>query len=228
MAAEAALDPLDLLGAHALKFVKPGQTLGLGTGRAASAFIRALGHSGMRVRGVPTSRASEELARSLGIELVSLGNPDRIDIDFDGADEVDPQLNLIKGYGGALVREKIVAAASRRFVVLVGSEKLVPYLGHRRSLPVEVVPFGVPLAMRRISALGLKPRVRAADGDDFVTDNGNLILDCAIARITNPARLDRELIAIPGVVDTGLFVGMADMALVADPSGRIRRLKRRR
>ncbi len=228
MAAESAPDPIEVLGAHALKLVKSGQTLGLGTGRAASAFIRALGRSGIRVRGVPTSQASEELARELGIEVLSLSDSRQIDIDFDGADEVDPHLNLIKGYGGALVREKIVAAASRRFVVLVGAEKLVPWLGHRRSLPVEVVPFGVPLALRRISALGLTPRVRAANGDDFITDNGNLILDCAIKRITNPARLDRELIAIPGVVDTGLFVGMADTCLVAEPSGRIRRLTRSR
>jgi ribose 5-phosphate isomerase A len=226
MADDSAPDPLEALGAAALKLVRPGQVIGLGTGRAASAFIRALGQSLIQVRGVPTSRASEELARSLGIEVVSLADVDHIDTDFDGADEFDPKLNLIKGYGGALVREKIVAASSRRFVVLVGSEKLVPWLGHRGSLPVEVVPFAVPLAMRRIAALGLKPRVRAADGTDFVTDNGNLILDCAVARITSPARLDRELLAIPGVVGTGLFVNMADMALVAEPSGKVRRLKR--
>jgi ribose 5-phosphate isomerase A len=226
MADDSAPDPLEQLGASALKLVKPGQVIGLGTGRAATAFINALGHSLIQVRGVPTSRASEDLARSLGIEIVSLADVERIDIDFDGADEVDPRLNLIKGAGGALVREKIVAASSRRFVVLVGSEKLVPRLGHRRSLPVEVVPFAVPLAMRMIAALGLKPQVRVADSENYVTDNGNLILDCGVARISNPARLDRDLLAIPGVVGTGLFVNMTDLVLVAEPSGKIRRLKR--
>ncbi len=219
-------NPLDALGEYALRYVKPGQTLGLGTGRAASAFIRAVGLSGIKVRGVPTSRASEELGRSVGIEIVTLAEADRIDTDFDGADEVDSKLNLIKGYGGALVREKIVAASSRRFIVLVGREKIVPKLGHRGSLPVEVVPFGVPYALKAIKALGLKPAVRATNGKDFVTDNGNLILDCALKKIANPARLDRDLLAIPGVVGTGLFIAMADIVLVAESSGKIRTLKR--
>jgi ribose 5-phosphate isomerase A len=221
-------NPLDALGGYALSFVKPGQTIGLGTGHAASAFIRALGASGIKVRGVPTSKASEELGRSVGIEIVSLADVKKIDTDFDGADEVDPRLNLIKGYGGALVREKIVAVSSRRFVVLVGSEKLVPRLGHRGSIPVEVVPFGVPLVTRKVAALGLKPHVRSANGTDFITDNGNLILDCGVKRIANAARLDRELLAIPGVVGTGIFAAMADVVLVADPSGKIRTLKRAR
>jgi ribose 5-phosphate isomerase A len=219
-------NPLDALGVYALRLVKPGQTIGLGTGHAASAFIRALGQSKIRVRGVPTSSGSDELGKSVGIEIVSLADAGKIDTDFDGADEVDPRLNLIKGYGGALVREKIVAASSRRFVVLVGSEKLVPRLGHRGSLPVEVVPFGLPLVSRKIAALGLKPKVRSADGKDFITDNGNLILDCGVKRIANAARLDRDLLAIPGVVGTGIFAAMADVVLVAEPSGRIRTLKR--
>jgi ribose 5-phosphate isomerase A len=219
-------NPLDALGVYALRLVKPGQTIGLGTGHAASAFIRALGQSKIKVRGVPTSSGSDELGKSVGIEIVSLADAGKIDTDFDGADEVDPRLNLIKGYGGALVREKIVAASSRRFVVLVGSEKLVPRLGHRGSLPVEVVPFGLPLVSRKIAALGLKPKVRSADGKDFITDNGNLILDCGVKRIANAARLDRDLLAIPGVVGTGIFAAMADVVLVAEPSGRIRTLKR--
>ncbi len=214
-------DSLDSLGQYALRYVKPGQTLGLGTGRAASAFIRALGASGIRVRGVPTSRASEELGRAVGIQIVSLSEAGKIDIDFDGADEVDARLNLIKGYGGALVREKIVAASSRKFIVLIGEEKLVPKLGHRGSLPVEVVPFGAPLATTRIKALGLKPKVRQQGAEVFITDNGNVILDCAVKSISNPARLDRELLAIPGVVGTGLFIGMASTVLIAGASGRI-------
>src|SRR5216683_2537261 len=219
-------DALEALGRYALRFVRPGHTIGLGTGRAASAFIRALGASGIAVRGVPTSRASEELGRAVGIPIVTLAEAGRIDTDFDGADEVDPRLNLIKGYGGALVREKIVAASSRRFVVLIGYEKLVKKLGDRGSIPVEVVPFGVPLVSAKIKAMGMKPRVRENDRQQFVTDNGNLILDCAVKKISSPARLDRELLAIPGVVGTGLFIAMADVVLVAEASGKIRALKR--
>jgi ribose 5-phosphate isomerase A len=214
-------DHLAALGHYALRFAKPGDVIGLGTGHAATAFINALGASLIQVRGIPTSRASEELGRSLGIEIASLADAPKIDTDFDGADEVDPRLNLIKGYGGALVREKIVAAASRRFIVLVGEEKLVKRLGTRGSLPVEVVPFALPLAMRRIAALGLKPKVRQKDGADFVSDNGNLIFDCGVKAIRNPARLDRELREIPGVVGTGLFVGMASLVLVARNNGKI-------
>jgi ribose 5-phosphate isomerase A len=218
-------DHLAALGHWALRFAKPGDVIGLGTGRAATAFINALGASLIQVRGIPTSRASEELGRSLGIEITSLTDAPKIDTDFDGADEVDPRLNLIKGYGGALVREKIVAAASRRFIVLVGEEKLVKRLGTRGSLPVEVVPFALPLAMRRIATLGLKPKVRQKDGADFVTDNGNLILDCGVKDIRNPARLDRELREVPGVVGTGLFVGMASLVLVARNNGKIDALR---
>ena len=217
---------LEALGKYALRFVKAGHVVGLGTGRAASAFIRALGASQIKVRGVPTSHASEELARSVGIPIVTLGAAGKIDTDFDGADEVDPRLNLIKGYGGALVREKIVASSSRRFVVLVGYEKMVKKLGARGSIPVEVVRFGVPVVVANIEALGLKPRVRVNGGKEFITDNGNLILDCAVKMIANPGRLDRELLAIPGVVGTGLFVGMANVVLVAEASGKIRALKR--
>ena len=217
---------LEALGEYSLRLVKPGHTIGLGTGRAASAFIRALGASGIKVRGVPTSTPAEELGRSVGIPIVTLPEAGKIDTDFDGADEVDPRLNLIKGYGGALVREKIVAASSRRFVVLVGYEKMVKRLGDRGSIPVEVVPFGLPLVTAKLKALGLKPRVRESDGKEFITDNGNLILDCAVKRIASAARLDRELLAIPGVVGTGLFIAMADVVLVAEASGKIRVLKR--
>ncbi|MGC2443153.1 ribose-5-phosphate isomerase RpiA [Candidatus Binatus sp.] len=217
---------LEALGTYALRFVKPGHTVGLGTGRAASAFIRALGASGIQVRGVPTSAPAEELARSVGIPIITLGEAGKIDTDVDGADEVDSRLNLIKGYGGALVREKIVAASSRRLVVLVGYEKIVKRLGDRGSLPVEVVPFGLPLVSAKIKAMGMKPRVRENGGKEFITDNGNLILDCAVKPIANAARLDRELLAIPGVVGTGLFIGMADIVLIAEASGKIRALKR--
>ena len=162
----------------------------------------------------------------MGIPIVTLAEAGKIDTDFDGADEVDPRLNLIKGYGGALVREKIVVAASRRFIVLVGYEKVVKRLGDRGSIPVEVVPFGVPIVFAKIKAMGMKPRVRESEGKEFITDNGNLILDCAVKTIASPARLDCEILAIPGVVGTGLFVAMADVVLVAEASGKIRTLKR--
>jgi ribose 5-phosphate isomerase A len=216
------------LGEYALRYVKPGQILGLGTGRAASAFIRALGASRIGVAGVPTSNASAQLARSVGIRLVDLGEVRRLDLDFDGADEVDPRLNMIKGLGGAMVREKVVAEASRRRVFLVGEEKRVKRLGARGILPIEIVPFAVAFAARRIAELGLKPSQRKTDsGDDFVSDNGNLVLDCRVKEIRQPARLERDLLAIPGVVGTGLFVGIADIVLVAAKDGKITTLRRR-
>jgi ribose 5-phosphate isomerase A len=220
---------LDQLGAYALRYVRPGQTVGLGTGHAASAFIRALGQRGIKVRGVPTSRASAELAHSLGIEVVALDGKGRLDVDIDGADEVDPRLNLVKGYGGAMVREKIVACASRKVVILVGAEKRVTRLGQRRRLPVEVVPFAMHYAMRRMRGLGLKPSVRiGADGREFLSDNGNVVVDCGTAVIDGPARLERELLAIPGVIGTGLFIGIASVVLVANGDGSIATLERRR
>jgi ribose 5-phosphate isomerase A len=135
-------------------------------------------------------------------------------MDVDGADEVDPHCNLIKGYGGALVREKIVAAASRRLVILVGPEKLVPVLGSHGILPVEVVPFGLALCRRRLAAMGWVPQPRADDGKLFVTDNGNYILDCRVSPLDRPEELEQEVCAIPGVVGTGLFLGMADTVLI--------------
>lgn len=226
MAKSASSNYLDHLGRYALRYVRPGQTLGLGTGRAAAAFIRALGHSKIKVRGVPTSNASAKLAQALGIELAELRDVARIDIDFDGADEVSPRLDLIKGLGGALVREKIVAASARRRVFLVGDEKLVKRLGAHGNLPVEVVPFAEAYVARQVHALGLRPALRrGADGAEFITDNGNLILDCGVREIRAPARLENDLLKIPGVVGTGLFVGMATMVLVASPDGKVTTLR---
>ena len=216
------------LGREALAEVTPGSVVGLGTGQAATAFIHALGaavKAGLRVTGVPTSEASATLARTLGIPLIA--EPTTLDVAVDGADEVDPQLDLVKGYGGALVREKIVAAAARRFIVLVGAEKLVKTLGGRGRLPVEVVPFAAPYCRRRLTELGYPPVVRAKDATPVVTDNGNLILDCAVHAITDPGSLDHALREIPGVVGTGLFVAMAHAVMVWD-GGRVRTLTRAR
>ena len=167
---------------------------------------------GLRITGVPTSEASASLARKLGIPL--LDAPVALDVAVDGADEVDPQLALVKGFGGALVREKVVAAAARRFIVLVGEEKLVKVLGARQRLPVEVVPFAERFVTRRLTELGHPPVVRQRDGKPLVTDNGNLILDAAVRAIVDPGGLDRTLLAIPGVVGTGLFVDMAHVVMV--------------
>jgi ribose 5-phosphate isomerase A len=223
-------DPvLAAVAARALAFVSDGAVVGLGTGRAATAFVQALGarvQQGLRVKGVPTSQATAAVARRLGIALVGLGDVDVIDVTVDGADEVDPQLNLIKGYGGAMVGEKIVAAASRTEVILVGSEKLVPVLGQRGILPVEVIPFAAAFCKRRLAGLGSRPEIRLNGGTPFVSDSGNYILDCGIGPITAPEDLEHAIRAIPGVVGTGLFLGIADVVLVGEADG-VRELRRR-
>ncbi len=216
-------DPvLNRLAMRALDFVRDGTVVGLGTGRAATAFVHSLGQrvaDGLRVKGVPTSQATAAAARRLGIPLVGLGDVDVIDVTVDGADEVDPELNLIKGYGGAMVAEKIVAAASRTEVILVGNEKLVPVLGRRGILPVEVLPFAVAFCQRRLVALGSRPTVRLNGNSPFVSDSGNYILDCGIEPITAPQELEHAIRDIPGVVGTGLFLGIADVVLVGDADG---------
>lgn len=218
---------LDRAAARALDLTREARIIGLGSGRAAVAFIRALGaqvQAGRAVRGVPTSEATARLARELGIPLAGLEEASP-EVTVDGADEVDPQLDLIKGYGGALLRERIVAESSGREIILVGPEKLVPVLGSRGRLPVEVVPFAVPLAARRLASLVGAPALRTAGGGTFVTDNGNVILDCAVGSIADPARLERDIHAVPGVVGTGLFVGIAHTVLVGEPGG-VRELRR--
>jgi ribose 5-phosphate isomerase A len=207
---------------RAVELIPGGSVVGLGTGHAAAAFVHVLGErvrAGLRVRGVPTSEGSADLARQLGIPLVALDEVEAIDVDVDGADEVDPHCDLIKGLGGALVREKIVAAAARQVVILVGPEKLVPVLGTHGVLPVEVVPFGLALCRRRLADLGCGPELRMHAGAPFVSDNGNSILDCRIGPLDRPAELDSALRAIPGVVGTGLFLGMADTVLIQRDGG---------
>jgi ribose 5-phosphate isomerase A len=203
---------------RALELVPDGAVVGLGSGHAAWAFIRLLGdrvRSGrLSIRGVPTSAETARVAVQHGVPLAGLGEAGELAVTVDGADEVDPELDLIKGYGRALVREKIVAASSRRLVILVGEEKLVPRLGTRGRLPVEVVPFAVPLCSRRLAGLGLRATLWDEGGRPSVTDNGNHILDCAVGPIPDAPRLEADIRAIPGVVGTGLFLGMADTALV--------------
>ena len=213
----------------ALAHVADGMVLGLGTGRAAEAFIQALGErvrGGLRVSGVPTSNRSAELARKLGIEVRSLDEVQRVDVAFDGADEVTPDLSLTKGLGGALLRERVVASEADRFIVLVTPEKMVDKLGSRTPIPIEVVPFASPTVIRRLRKAGGVPVVRAkADGFPYFTDNGNLIVDTGFGPIDDPAALDVVIRRIPGVVDHGIFLGMAHLVLVAEDAG-VRELRR--
>jgi len=207
---------------RALELVPDGAAIGLGSGRAACAFVKLLGervrsgHS--RVRGVPTSDETARIASECGVPLVDLKDAGELAVTVDGADEVDPELNLIKGYGRALVREKIVAASSRQLVILAGEEKLVLSLGTHGRLPVEVVPFAVALCERRLQDLELRPVLWQDSGRPGVTDNGNHILDCESGPIPDAAQLEAAIRAIPGVVGTGLFVGMADVVLVGNSS----------
>lgn len=229
-------DPgVQAVATRALDLIVDGARVGLGSGRASLAFIAKLGarvRQGLRVVGVPTSSASERAARDLGIPLIELDEDVILDVTVDGADEVAPNLDLVKGWGGALVRERIVASASRRQVILVGTEKLVRTLGERGRIPIEVIPLARGLVTRRLKALGLAPTVRlAADGTHpFVTDNGNLTFDCAVREPLRDARAARELetaaLAIPGVVDTGLFLGTTERVLVGHADGRVDVLER--
>jgi len=215
----------------ALEWVRDGMTLGLGTGRAAAAFVNALGArvaDGLQITGVPTSEATAELARRLGIPLARLEDVEILDITFDGADEVDDQLNLIKGYGGAMVREKIVAASSNQLVILVGPEKLVPQLGQRGRLPIEVLPFGEAVVRRELGKLGLDADRRVDDHSQIVvTDNGNWILDAKLRPPLEAIALESAIVAIPGVVGTGFFLGLADAVLIGSgPDVEVRRAQR--
>lgn len=219
-------------GERAAALVTSGMVVGLGTGSTAVFATRRIGEllaaGKLRdVAGVPTSRATEDEARRLGIPLLSEELPREIDLTIDGADEVDPELRLIKGGGGALFREKIVAQASRRVVIVVDETKLSPALGTRHALPVEVSPFGWKSQERFVASLGSTPVLRAAaDGSPYETDQGNWILDCAFGPIADPAGLAAELSARAGIVEHGLFCGLASQVIVAAGGG-IRTLERR-
>jgi ribose 5-phosphate isomerase A len=210
---------------HALPYIHSGMTLGLGSGSTATHMLHVLAEAlrDGRLRaiiGVPTSDAIGALARQLGVPIATLEERPQLDLALDGADEIDPSLNLIKGLGGALLREKIVAASADRFIVLADETKLVSQLGTRAPLPVEVVEFGLPLATRRLTALGGVPALRRiADGSAFRTDEGNVILDCRFPGIADGLALNAAINAIPSVVEHGLFVGMAALALVGGPAG---------
>jgi ribose 5-phosphate isomerase A len=206
----------------ALKYVKGGMVLGLGTGSTARHFLEGVARlvgEGMDLRGVPTSFATAEAAKRLGIPLTSLEEHPRLDLCVDGADEVDPKLNLIKGLGGALFREKIVASASRKFVVIVDASKLVSRLGTKTPVPVEVHPFGWRTAAASLEALGAKVELRRRDGQVYRTDNENHILDARFGPLRSPGKTAAAICEVPGVVGHGLFLGMADVVLAGTEKG---------
>ena len=219
-----ARDPLKRAAAErAVEFVENGMVLGLGTGSTAAFVIEALARrvaQGLSVVAVPTSEHTAEMARNRGIPLTTFGEHRRLDLAIDGADEVERgTLDLIKGHGGALLREKIVAAASDRFVVVVDDEKLVDRLGERFPIPVEVVQFGWQATAAALEKLGALPELRQTDGRTFVTDGGNFILDCPFGSITEPRRLEQAINMTVGVVENGLFLGRSTAVIVASESG---------
>jgi ribose 5-phosphate isomerase A len=211
-------DEKKLAGEASLRYVEDGQVVGLGTGSTAVFAIRGLGdrvRAGLKIRGIPTSVRSRDLATELGIPLTTFDEVQQIDVTIDGADEFDPQLNLIKGGGGALLREKIVASASKRLIIVTDGSKRVPVLG-KFPLPVEVIKFAQALVAREIAALGATTQLRRdATGQAYVTDEGNHILDCGFGQIPDPAGLARRLSEMPGVVEHGLFIGMASVVMMA-------------
>ncbi len=206
----------------ALEFIQDGQILGLGTGSTVQYFLTALGQlvqQGLRIRGVPTSQATADYARKLGIPLMNNEEPWDIDVAVDGADQVDPQLNLIKGGGGALMREKIVAKAAQQFIVIVDQAKQVNRLGLPFPLPVEIVPFGWRTTQRHLENLGWPSPLRHKAGQPFLTDNGNYVADLHIPEISDPSALELSLSQIPGVVECGLFLIMTSLLITGTNDG---------
>jgi ribose 5-phosphate isomerase A len=218
--------PKEVAGRRAAEFVTDGMTLGLGTGSTVYFTLLALSEriraGGLRVRGVPTSLDTERKALEMGIPLATLDEVESLDLCIDGADEIDGDFAMIKGGGGALLREKVVASIARRVVIVVGPEKVVARLGTTFALPVEVAPFARPVVWRALAKLGCEPKLRTTrEGATFLTDNHNEILDCRFASgIADVPALERAIDAIPGVVESGLFVGLAHALVIGHPDGR--------
>ena len=210
----------------AVSYIEDGMIVGLGTGSTAYWAIQYLGDrvsEGLKVRAVATSDETERLAKERGIEILPLDKVDTLDIDIDGADEVDKELNLIKGGGGALLREKIVAVASKMFIVIADESKLVDTLG-KFPLPVEVISFGYTHTAKKLRLLDCKPVLRVKDGKTFITDNNNYILDCHFDTIADPAALQQKINAIAGVVESGLFVKVASKIVVGFGNGTVKEI----
>jgi len=222
-----AIDPgKDAAGRAAVELVRPGMRLGLGTGSTVDRFLIALAAADLDVAGVPTSRATELRCRELGIALLSPDDVDVLDLVVDGADELTRDLVLTKGGGGALLREKVVAAMGERFAVIATSDKLVPRLGDTFAVPVEVVPFALGPVRRELERDGLEVVVRSgADGAVYRTDNGNAIVDVRLdGGLLDPEQVDVWIAMLPGVVTSGIFVDLATEALLGRPDGTVERL----
>jgi ribose 5-phosphate isomerase A len=209
---------------EAVKYIENDMVIGIGTGTTAAYMVQALARrlrEGLNIIGaVPTSEETAQLATGLGIPLTNLDTHPQLDLDIDGADEIDDQLRLIKGGGGALLREKVVAAASRRFIVIADSSKMVRQLGFKFPVPVEVIPFARTPVQFQLQALGAQVQLRQRDGQDFHTDSGNIIMDCFFpGGISDPQALHASLKSIVGVVETGLFLNMAEQAIIGSASG---------
>jgi ribose 5-phosphate isomerase A len=207
---------------EAVRLVADGMIVGLGTGSTAAYAVRVLGErvaAGLRITGVATSRQTEAQARSLHIPLTDLNDVERLDLTIDGADEIDPAtLNVIKGRGGALLREKLVALATTSEIIVADSTKIAPG-GLSQIVPVEVIPFGEQHTARALNHLGARPVLRRADGSPFVTDSGNHIFDCDFGQLTDPPALAAAIKAVPGVVEHGLFIGLVHLVIIAGPDG---------
>jgi ribose 5-phosphate isomerase A len=220
-------DEKELTGRAAAALVKDGDVVGLGTGSTAYFTVIALGErvkAGLKIVGIPTSVKTADLARTVGIPLTTLDENPALDITIDGADELDAQLRLVKGGGGALLREKVVATASKKMVVIADSAKVVSVLG-KFPLPVEVVAFARAVVEKKIAALGGSPKLRAkADGSPYITDNGNQILDCSFGQIKDPPALALALSNTPGIVEHGLFIGIASVAFIGR-GGRVEEMR---
>lgn len=225
-------DPKSVAGTRAADMVRDGMTLGLGTGSTVHFVLSRLAErirtEGLRVCGVPTSLDTEQKARAWGIPLMELSEVRELDLVIDGADEIDPEFRMIKGGGGALLREKVVASLAKRMLVVVGANKCVERLGTTFALPVEVVPFALPFVARRLAELGCEPLERRHNTAAYRTDNGNAILDCRFANgILQPESLERTLHTIPGIVETGLFLGLAHARIVGREDGSVELIERR-
>ena len=217
-----------LTGEKAAEYVKDGMKIGLGTGSTAYYAVKKVGEmvrNGLKVKAVPTSKETAELAEEEGIELIELADVDKLDLTIDGADEVDQDFNLTKGGGGALLREKIVASASDKLIIIVDESKLVEKLG-AFHLPVEITPFSWQYTQRMVDKFDCKSTLRKEDGEIYVTDNGNYILDCDFGVIENPIKLSEELNKLPGVVENGIFAEMADIVVVGYESGEVKVLEK--
>jgi ribose 5-phosphate isomerase A len=215
------MNPKQLVGEEATNYIKDGMVVGLGTGSTAYFAIMKIGEmvkDGLNIKGVPTSKATEDLANSLNIPLLPIADVTKIDVTIDGADEFDNHKNLIKGGGAALLREKIIASVTEFYVIIADANKGSHYLGSF-AVPVEITPFGKEITIFQLKALGCEPKLRYKDGKLLITDNQNYIVDCKFEKIEDPAKLSEQMNAIPGVVENGLFANMANVIISEDGKG---------